>query len=226
MARPTIYPTMADAVADVPDGITLIVPGFGVGTPLNLLTALHQRGTKEITVVQNGAAQASTDPSVRNVGNLIEDGRVKKLIASFTAATHPSRPSITEQMARAGTLEVELLPQGTVAERIRAGGAGIPAFYTPAGVGTLLSEGKEHRVFNGRTYVLEEGIVADYAFVHAWKADTAGNLIYRHGARNYNPIAAMAGRTTIVEVEEPIVPAGTFSPDEIHTPGVFVTRMV
>jgi len=226
MARPTIHATMAEAVADIPDGITLLVPGFGVGTPLNLLTALYHQGAKGITVVQNGQGNPSTDERVRNTGNMIEDGRVKKVIASFTAATHPSRASKTEQMVRDGLLEVELVPQGTVAERIRAGGAGIPAFYTPAGVGTLLSDGKEHRVFNGRTYVLEEGIVADYAFVHAWKADTAGNLIYRHGARNYNPIAAMAARHTIVEVEEPIVEAGMLQPDEIHTPGIYVERMV
>ncbi|MDA1240246.1 MAG: 3-oxoacid CoA-transferase [Chloroflexi bacterium] len=226
MARPKICATMAEAVADIPDGITLLVPGFGVGTPLNLLTALYHQGAKGMTLVQNGQGNASTDARVRNSGNLIEDGRVKKVIASFTAATHPSRVSKTEQMVRDGLLDVELVPQGTVAERIRAGGAGIPAFYTPAGVGTLLSEGKEHREFNGRSYVLEEGIVADYAFIHAWKADTAGNLIYRHGARNYNPIAAMAGRHTIVEVEEPIVEAGMLEPDEFHTPGIYVARMV
>ncbi len=226
MARPTIFSSMAEAVADIPDGILLLVPGFGVGTPVNLLNALYDQGVTGMTVVVNGNAAASADPNVKNLGNLIEDGRVRKLISSFTAATRPSRPSKTEQLAREGALEVELVPQGTVAERIRAGGAGIPAFYTPASVGTLLAESKEHRDFDGRTYVLEHAIVADYAFVHAWKADEAGNLVFRHAARNYNPIAAMAARHTIVEVEEPILPAGALAPDEVHTPGIYVERII
>jgi 3-oxoacid CoA-transferase len=226
MVRPTIYTTMAEVVADVPDGITLLVPGFGVGQPHNLLKALYEQGARDLTIVQNGQTNPSTDERVKSTGDFIQDGRVRKLIASFTAATHPSRASTTEQMVREGKLEVELLPQGTVAERIRAGGAGIPAFYTPASVGTILAEGKEHREFRGRTYVLEQAIFADYAFVHAWKADTAGNLIFRRGARNYNPIAAMNAQHTFVEVETEIVPAGTFSPDEIHTPGVYVERMI
>ena len=226
MARPTIYSNMADVVADVPDGITLLVPGFAVGQPHNLLRALYYQGAKDLTIVQNGQTNPSSDENVKTVGDFVQDGRIRKIIASFTAATHPSRPSTVEQMVRDGKLEVELLPQGTVAERMRAGGAGIPAFYTPASVGTLLAEGKEHREFNGRTYVLEEAIRGDYAFVHAWRADTAGNLIFRHGARNYNPLAAMNARHTFVEVETEIVPAGTFDPDEIHTPGVYVERMV
>ncbi len=226
MARPVICATFAEAIADVPDGITLLVPGFGVGAPVNLMTALYHQGASGITAVINGTVTASVDPAVKNLGNLVEDGRVRKYISSFTASTRPSRLSKAEQLAREGKLEVELVPQGTIAERIRAGGAGIPAFYTPASVGTLLAEGKEHREFDGRTYVLEHAIVADYAFVHAWKADTAGNLVFRHAARNYNPIAAMAARHTIVEVEEPIVPAGTLDPDEIHTPGIYVERLV
>lgn len=226
MGKPVICATLAEAVADVPDGITLLIPGFGVGAPVNLMTALYHQGASGITAVINGTVTASTDPAVKNLGNLVEDGRVRKYISSFTASTRPSRQSKPEQLAREGKLEVELVPQGTIAERMRAGGAGIPAFYTPASVGTLLAEGKEHREFNGRTYVLEHAIVADYAFVRAWKADTAGNLVFRHAARNYNPIAAMAARHTIVEVEEPIVPAGTLDPDEIHTPGVYVERLV
>lgn len=226
MARPVICATLADAVADVPNGITLLIPGFGVGAPVNLLTALYHQGASEISAVINGTVTASTDPKVKNLGNLIEDGRVRKYISSFTASTRPSRLSKPEQLAREGKIEVELVPQGTIAERIRAGGAGIPAFYTPASVGTLLAEGKEHREFNGRTYVLEHAIVADYAFVRAWKADAAGNLVFRHAARNYNPIAAMAARHTIVEVEEPILPAGALDPDEIHTPGIYVERLV
>ncbi len=226
MARPTIYTSMAEVVADMPDGITLLVPGFGAGQPNNLLKALYDQGAKDLTIVQNGGGRPSSDDKIRTTGDLIQDGRVRKLIASFTAATHPSRPSKTEEMVRQGKLEVELLPQGTLAERMRAGGAGIPGFYTPASVGTLLAEGKEHREFNGRTYVLEEAIRGDYAFVHAWMADTVGNLIFRHGARNYNPLAAMNARHTFVEVETEIVPAGTLPPDEIHTPGIYVERMV
>jgi 3-oxoacid CoA-transferase len=227
MARPRVFETMAEAVADIPDGITLIVPGFGgTGMPWNLLTALYHQGAKGMTVVANGVGGSSADARAKGVGDLVEEGRVKKVISSFTAATHPSRLSIPEQMVKDGRLEAELVPQGTLAERIRAGGAGIPAFYTPAGVDTLLSEGKEHREFNGKTYVLERAIFADYAFIRAWKADTAGNLVFRHAARNYNPIASMAARHTIVEVEEPIVPAGTLSPDEIHTPGIYIERIV
>jgi 3-oxoacid CoA-transferase len=226
MARPVICKTMAEAVSDVPNGVMLIVPGFGVGQPYNLLTALYHQGAHDITVVQNGQANLPNDERVKAIGNFIQDGRVRKIIASFTAATRPSQASQTERLVREGKLEVELLPQGTVAERIRAGGAGIPAFYTPAGVGTLLADHKEKREFNGRTYVLEHAIFADYAFVRAWKADSAGNLIFRHAARNYNPIAAMNARHTFVEVETEIVPAGMLPPDEIHTPGVYVERMV
>ena len=225
MPRPTILSTMAEAVADIPDGITFLNPGFGSGMPLNLLTALYHQGAKDLTAVINGTVAASPDPRVKNLGDLVEAGRVRKYISSFTAATRPSRLSKPEQMVRDGLLEVELVPQGTIAERIRAGGAGIPAFYTPAGVGTMVSVDKEHREFNGRTYVLEQAIFADYAFIRAWKADTAGNLVFRHGARNYNPIAAMAARHTIVEVEQ-IVSVGELSPDEIHTPGLYVERMV
>ena len=226
MARPLICATMAEAVGDIPDGISLLIPGFGVGSPINLLSALYDQGATDITAVINGTVRASADPKVKNLGDLVEDGRVRKYISSFTASTRPSQPSKSEQLAREGKLEVELVPQGTIAERIRAGGAGIPAFFTPASVGTLLAEGKEHREFNGRTYVLEHAIFADYAFVRAWKADEAGNLVFRHAARNYNPIAAMAARHTIVEVEEPILPAGALDPDQIHTPGIYVERMV
>ncbi|MDA1239402.1 MAG: 3-oxoacid CoA-transferase [Chloroflexi bacterium] len=227
MARTQVLDSMADAVADIPDGATIIIPGFGgTGMPWNLLTALFDQGAKDLICVSNGVGGSAVDPRAKGLGDLVEAGRVKQVIASFTAATHPSRVSLPEQMVRDGRMEAELVPQGTLAERIRAGGAGVPAFYTPAGVDTLLSEGKEHREFNGKTYVLEQAIFADYAFIRAWKADTAGNLVFRHAGRNYNPIAAMAARHTIVEVEEPIVPAGTLSPDEIHTPGIYVERMV
>jgi 3-oxoacid CoA-transferase A subunit len=148
------------------------------------------------------------------------------LIASFTAGAHPSQPSPVETLAAAGELEAELVPQGTLAERIRAGGAGIPAFYTPTGAGTEIARGKEQRDFNGRTYLLEEAITADYAFIRAWKADAFGNLVFRLAQRNYNPIMAMAARCTIVEVEEPIVAEGKLDPDHVHTPGIFVQRMI
>ncbi len=225
--RPVIVGSMAEAVADIPDGVTLIVPGFGgAGMPWNLLTALYERGTTGLTTVSNGIGSPSPDPRVKSLGDLVEAGRVRKVISSFTAATHPSKPSVPEQMVRDGLLEAELVPQGTLAERIRAGGTGVPAFYAAAGVGTMVSEGKEHREIDGRTYVLERAIVADVAFVRAHRADEAGNLVFRFGARNYNPIAAMAARRVIVEVEEPILPAGAIPPDQVHLPGLYVERLV
>jgi len=227
MAPAVICETMQEAVADIPDGITLLIPGFGPGSPINLLTALYHQGAKNLTTVSNGAgAGAAPSPDGRkSLGDLIDAGRVRKVIAAFTAPTHPSRASVALEMIRDGRLEAELVPQGTLAERVRAGGAGIPAFYTPAGVGTLLAEGKEVREFDGRKYVLERGIFADYAFIRAWKADTAGNLLYRLSARNFNPVFAMGAKHTIVEVEE-IVPAGEIPPDQVHTPGVYVERVV
>src|SRR5439155_7160218 len=155
----------------------------------------------------------------------VSEKRARKVILAFTAATHPSRRSAVETLVAAGELEAETVPQGTLAERIRAGGAGIPAFYTPTGVGTETAEGKEHREFNGRTFILEEAITADYAFIRAWKADTFGNLLFRRAQRNFNPIMAAAARCAIVEAEE-VVPAGSFDPDHVHTPGLFVERIV
>lgn len=228
MGRPQVFTSFADALADVADGSTIMVPGFGnAGSPVNLMTALYHQGASDLTIIANGAGGAgSATATVKTHGDLIEAGRVRKIIASFTAGTHPSRLSKPEQMVRDGTMEAELTPQGTLAERIRSGGAGVPAFYTPAGVGTLLATGKEHRDFDGKTYVLEEALFADYALIHAWKADEAGNLVYRRASRNFNAIMAMAARHTIVEVEEPIVPAGALDPDEIHTPGIYVERLV
>ncbi|MGE3857374.1 MAG: CoA transferase subunit A [Dehalococcoidia bacterium] len=227
MARPIICSSMAEAVADIPDGIQLLVPGFGPGTPHNLLTALFYTSVKDIHAVVNGVGfpSAATDGR-KSLGDIIAAGRVRKVTAAFTAPTHPSQQSIAAEMIRTGKMEAELVPQGTLAERVRAGGAGIPAFYTPAGVGTLTATGKEHRDFNGRTYVMEEAIFADYAFIRAWKADTAGNLIFRLAARNFNPIFAMGARHTIVEVEQPIVEAGELPPDQIHTPGVVIEKLV
>ena len=225
--RATISASMTEAVAGIPDGASIMVPGFGgAGTPWNLLTALYHQGAKDLTIISNGAGGTATDPRLKGGGDLVEDGRVSRLIASFTAGTHPSRISKAEQLVHAGEMAAELLPQGTLAERIRAGGAGIPAFFTPAGVGTMLAEAKEHRTFGGREYVIEEGLTADYALIRAWKADTAGNLVFRRAARNFNPIMAMAARHTLVEVEEPILEAGALDPDQIHLPGIYVECLV
>ena len=225
MRIPRVCKTLDEAVAGIPDGSSLMIPGFGPGSPVNLMTALHRTAARDLTIVANGAGVAGGE-SHKTHGDLIAEGRVRKLIASFTASPHPSRPGIAERLARSGEMEVELVPQGTLAERIRAGGAGVPAFYTPTGVGTLLAEGKPHEEFEGRTCVMERGLTADYAFIRAWKADAAGNLVYRLAARNYNPIMAMAAKHTIVEVEEPILPVGSIPPDEVHTPGVYVDRLV
>ena len=224
---PTIYPSLREAIADFPDGASLMIPGFGpAGNPWNLLEALYEQGATGLTAIMNSANQRSADPALKSFTDLVAAGRVRKVVASFTASTHPSRPNVVETLAREGRIAVELTPQGTLAERIRAGGAGIPAFYTPAGVGTAIAEGKELRRFNGRPYLLETALTADYAFVRAWKADAAGNLVYRRTARNLNPIMAMAADCTIVEVEQPIVPAGALDPDGVHTPGAYVQRLV
>ena len=221
--------TFAEAVRDIPDGATILLGGFGPGTPWNLIRALHLQGARRLTLVCNsgsgGSAAAGRSDLVTHQ-TLIADGRVRKVIASFTASTHPSRKNALDELLAQGAIEGELVPQGTLAERIRAGGAGIPAFYTPAGVGTLMAEGKEHRVFNGREYILEEAITADYAFVRAWRADTFGNLVFRRAQRNYNPLMAAAAACTIAEVEEPVLPEGALDPDQVHTPGIFVHRLV
>jgi 3-oxoacid CoA-transferase A subunit len=224
-----ILGSFAGAVADIPDGSSILLGGFGPDTPWNLIRALYEQGAGGLTLVCNsasGGSAAQGRPDLIAHNTLIEAGRVRKVIASFTASTHPSRQSPLEALVSAGKMEAELVPQGTLAERIRAGGAGIPAFYTPAGVGTELATGKEHRVWGGRTYVLEEAITADYAFVRAWKADTFGNLIFRRSQRNYNPIMAMAARCAIVEVEEPVVAEGELDPDQIHTSGIYISRLI
>ena len=226
MGKPTICASMAEAVADFKNDSMLMIPGFGPGSPHNLMTALYYQGATGLTTVSNGVGFPSADERMKGLGDLVMEGRVKKVIAAFTASTRPSRAGSAEELIRSGAVEADLSPQGTLAERIRAGGAGIPAFYTPAGVGTLLAEPKEKRTFNGREYLMEHALFADYAFIRAHKADTAGNLIFRLSARNFNPIMAMAARTTIVEVEQPIVEAGELDPDQIHLPGVYVKRLV
>ena len=221
-----IYRTFDEAVADIPDGSVFMSPGFGgVGLPRNILAAVHRQGAKNLTGISNNAGAAGTDVKV-DVGTLVAAGQVKKMICAFTAPTHPSQVSSFVRLYNEDKIDAELVPQGTLAERIRAAAAGIGAFYTPASVGTELAEGKEHREINGRMYVLEYPLHADYAFIRAWKADTFGNLQFRLAQRNFNPIMAMAARITIVEVENDIVPVGELDPDQIHVPGVYVDRLV
>ncbi|MCY9666973.1 CoA transferase subunit A [Paenibacillus alginolyticus] len=211
-----ICSSMEEAVADIRDGATLIVGGFGLcGIPENLIAALKAQGTKDLCVVSNNCGVDDC-----GLGLLLANKQIKKMISSYVGEN-----KTFEQQFLSGELEVELVPQGTLAERIRAGGAGIPGFYTASGVGTLVAEGKEHKTFDGRTYLLEKGIVGDFALVKAWKADPLGNLVFRKTSRNFNPLAAAAGKVTIVEVEE-IVQAGELNPDDIHTPGIYVQRIV
>ena len=206
----------AKAIADIPSGATLIVGGFGLcGIPENLILALSERDVANLTCVSNNCGVDDW-----GLGILLGKRRIRKMLSSYVGEN-----AEFERQFLAGELELEFCPQGTLAERMRAGGAGIAGFYTPTGVGTIVAEGKETRAFDGREYVLERGIVGDFALVAAWKADRLGNLVYRKTARNFNPMAATAGRITIAEVEE-LVPAGAIDPDEVDTPGVFVHRVV
>jgi 3-oxoacid CoA-transferase A subunit len=217
--------SFAEAVGDVRDGSTILIAGFGPGTPWNLIKALYEQGAKDLTLVFNIANRVSRQDAV-SIGDIVNAGRVRKVIAAFTAATHPSQVNPIEELCESGAVEAEIAPQGTLAERIRAGGAGIPAFYTPAGVGTVVAEGKELRRFNGRDYLLEEAITADYAFLRAWKSDEFGNLVFRRAQRNFNPIMAMAAACSVAEIEEPIVAEGELDPDQIHTSGIYVKRLI
>lgn len=204
------------ATADIPDGASILVGGFGLcGIPENLISAVHRREVKNLTIISNNAGVNGF-----GVGLLLQNGQIKKLIGSYLGENKH-----LEGLVLRGEIEMELNPQGTLAERIRAGGAGIPAFYTPTGVGTIVANGKEVRDFNGRTYLLERGLTADFAFVKAWKADRWGNLVYRKTTRNFNPNMAAAGKITIAEVEE-IVDLGGLDPDCIVTPGIYVDRVV
>ena len=219
-----VFATMDAAVADIPDGSVLMCPGFsGVGVPRNLIAAVHRQGARQLTCISNNAG--TTDELV-DVGTLVEAGQVKKMICAFTASPHPSMVTPFTRMYNEGLVEAELVPQGTLAERIRCAAAGIGGFYTPTSVGTELAEGKEHREINGRAYVLEYPLPADYALIRAWKADRLGNLQFRLAQRNFNPIMAMAARTTIVEVENAVVEPGELDPDQVHVAGIFVNRLV
>jgi 3-oxoacid CoA-transferase subunit A len=198
------------------DGMTVMSGGFGLcGIPENLIIALRDSGVKGITAISNNAGVDEF-----GLGLLLQTRQIRKMISSYVGENQTF-----ERQYLAGELELEFNPQGTLAERIRAGGAGIPGFYTKTGVGTLIAEGKEHKEFNGEMYILERGLVADLAMVKAWKGDEAGNLVYRKTARNFNPMMATAGKATVAEVEE-LVPVGALAPDSIHTPGIFVQRII
>ncbi|MFN2315887.1 MAG: CoA transferase subunit A [Gemmatimonadales bacterium] len=210
-----VFHDAISALKDVPDNATLVVGGFGLcGIPEESILALRLVNPTGLTIVSNNAG--TTD---HGLVHLLKNGQVKKMIASYVGEN-----DIFEQQMLSGQLEVELVPQGTLAERLRAGGAGIPAFYTPTGVGTMVAEGKEVREFSGRRSVLEHAITGDFALVRAWKGDTLGNLVFRKTARNFNPLCAMAGRVTVAEVEQLVEP-GELAPDEIHTPAIFVQRI-
>jgi 3-oxoacid CoA-transferase subunit A len=204
-----------EAIADVQDGATIMLGGFGLcGIPENLITALRDKGTKDLTIISNNAGVDG-----RGAGLLLEARQIRKIIATYVGEN-----KLFEELALAGQLEVELVPQGTFSERMRGAGAGIPAFYTPTGYGTVVAEGKEVREFNGRMYVLERALQADFAFVRAWKGDKWGNLVYRKTARNFNPVMATAARVTIAEVEH-LVELGQLEPDCVHTPAIYVKRI-
>jgi 3-oxoacid CoA-transferase subunit A len=205
-----------EAIKDIKDGSTLMVGGFGLcGIPENLIEALRESGAKNLTVISNNAGVDDY-----GLGVLLQTRQIKKMISTYVGENETF-----EQQFLKGELEVELVPQGTFAERMRAGGAGIPAFFTPTGVGTLVEQGKEKRTFDDREYIMERALTADFALVKAWKGDAMGNLVYRKTTRNFNPMMATAGRITIAEVEQ-IVPIGSLDPDSIHTPGIFVQRIL
>src|SRR3954469_10116505 len=215
-----------EAVADIPDGATIAFGGFAMpGTPFNLIRALMEHGAKRLTLVANTTGGAQ-QPRMPDIGMLVENGQVAKVICAFTAATRPTDVLPFTKYYESGEVDAELVPQGTLAERMRAAGAGIPAFYTPTAVGTELAEGRETRVINGREYLLEYALPCDVAFIRAWRADTAGNLQFRLAQRNFCPLMGMAAKLTIVEVEEAILPAGALDPDQVHLSGIFVQRLV
>ena len=211
-----VFASAAEAVADIPEGATLVVGGFGLsGIPELCIEALRDLGVGGLTAISNNCGIDDW-----GLGLLLQTRQIRKMISSYVGEN-----KTFEKQYLSGELEVELTPQGTLAERIRAGGAGIPAFFTPTGVGTQIAEGKQVQEFDGRPHILERALTADFALVKAWKADPLGNLVYRHAARNFNPMAATAGRITIAEVEQ-IVEVGQLDPDHIHTPSVFVQRVV
>ncbi len=233
-AQTKLFPSADDAVADIPDGATVLIDGFGGpgGMAQYLMIALRDHGAKQLTMVSNtagiaGAVNFGTPPGMRTIDHsiLVVNGQIRKAIASFPVSPSPSRPTAFELAYRNGDVELELVPQGTLAERLRAGGFGLAGFYTPTGAGTLISEGKPSRTIDGREQILERAITADFALLRAHKADTLGNLVYRGTSRNFNSVMAPAARTTIVEVDE-IVEPGQIPPDDVVTPSPYVQRLV
>lgn len=215
MSKSKVYNNAMEACQGVRDGMTLILGGFGLcGIPENSIGALREMAVKNLTCVSNNAGVDDF-----GLGLLLQNRQIKKMISSYVGEN-----ATFERQYLSGELELEFCPQGTLAERMRAGGAGIPGFYTPTGVGTLVAQGKEIKNFDGRDFVLERGIQGDFAFVKAWKGDKFGNLVFRKTARNFNPMAATAGKITIAEVEE-LVEIGDLDPDQIHTPGIYVQRI-
>jgi 3-oxoacid CoA-transferase subunit A len=210
-----VFPNADAAVADVKDGASIMAGGFGLcGIPENLIAAIHRKGVRNLTVISNNAGIGDF-----GLGILLQTRQISRVIGSYVGENKR-----LEEQALKGEVDLQLNPQGTLAERIRAGGAGIAGFYTPTGVGTIVAEGKEVREFDGRKYVLEGGLTADYAFIKAWKGDRWGNLVYRKTARNFNPVMATAARVTIAEVEE-LVDLGQLDPNSIVTPGIYVKRI-
>jgi 3-oxoacid CoA-transferase A subunit len=210
-----VVPDAFEAVRDIPDGACLGFGGFGLcGIPENSIAALVQKGVRNLTCISNNAGVDGF-----GIGLLLQQRQVRKMISSYVGEN-----KLFEQLLLSGELEVELIPQGTLAERLRAGGAGIPAFFTPTGVGTVVAEGKEIREFDGRPYVLERWLKADFSLVKAWQGDPMGNLVFRRTARNFNPMVAAAGKITIAEVEQ-LVPLGSIDPDQVHLPGIYVQRI-
>ncbi len=204
-----------EAIRDIPDGATIMVGGFGLcGIPENLIKALVRKGVKNLTTISNNAGVDDF-----GLGLLLQNRQVRKHIGTYVGEN-----KLFEQLVLSGELELELNPQGTLAERIRAGGAGIPAFFTPTGYGTVIAEGKESRQFDGRPYIMERALQADFALIKAWKGDKWGNLVYRKTARNFNPMMATAARITIAEVEQ-LVEVGQLDPDDVHTPSIYVKRI-
>lgn len=211
-----VFANADEAVADIQDGMTLMLGGFGLcGIPENCISALVKKGTKNLTCISNNAGVDDF-----GIGLMLQQRQVKKMISSYVGEN-----AEFERQLLSGELEVDLIPQGSLAERCRAGGAGIPAFYTPAGYGTEVAEGKETREYHGKMYILEEWLRADFALVKAWKGDTQGNLIFKDTARNFNPLMATAGKITVAEVDELVEP-GDLDPNQIHTPGIFVQRII
>jgi 3-oxoacid CoA-transferase subunit A len=210
-----VVKNVEEALIGVGDGMTLMIGGFGLcGIPENSIAELVKKGTKNLTCISNNAGVDDF-----GLGLLLQTKQIKKMISSYVGENDEF-----ERQMLSGELEVDLIPQGSLAERCRAGGAGIPAFFTPAGYGTEVAEGKEVRIYNGKPHILEEALTADFAIVKAWKGDTEGNLVFKSTAMNFNPMMAMAGKITVAEVEE-LVPAGQLDPNHIHTPGIFVQRI-